>query len=573
MKKFICLASILVFANMANSNTNIQCWGNNSDQQTDLPSEIVGAHLDGTAQSIATAGNLTCILNSKYKVDCWGKNNSDFSAITDLQDVANISLGEADGSGQTSMCANTKAGVQCINVGGTLPTLKAKTKIVVGLSYACSIQDGAVNCFGGNVGFNLPKLKNTKKITLNTDYACFLGEQIVHCITDNNGDLDLEKVPKLDHPTDIFMGYGFMCAKVQAGVQCWGTPSNDNLPAIPKIPRSKIEMDYVAGRTHVCGISKAGVTCWGDNTFGQLNIPALKNPKSISTNYSSNQTCAIDDTGVVCWGADNFGQSSLAAFGDISAGYGNTCVVVQGKTQCWGNGSQKIKDGLQNLKTHTLLTGISQIGLGANYGCAIDTLDVSQNSCWGENASIVQVSPSLPFDTASTFFLSVGFSHFCFSNNSSLTCFGANDFGQSTPPKDISVQSTTKSFATGGRHTCAIDTKLGVRCWGENKFGQLDVPQGLKNPRSLTAGYSHTCVVDDVGVHCWGSNDEMQITVPLLKNPKNVQAGGYHTCAVDDDGAHCWGDNSFGQTNVPATLGKSISQVTTGFLHSCAVIK
>ena len=89
----------------------------------------------------------------------------------------------------------------------------------------------------------------------------------------------------------------------------------------------------------------------------------------------------------------------------------------------------------------------------------------------------------------------------------------------------------------------------------------------------VASGFGHSCVLDDDGVKCWGRDSEGQITVPTLKNPRMIQAGGYHTCAVDDSGVQCWGDNSFGQTQVPKSLGSKIALLTTGYLHSCAVIK
>jgi len=63
-------------------------------------------------------------------------------------------------------------------------------------------------------------------------------------------------------------------------------------------------------------------------------------------------------------------------------------------------------------------------------------------------------------------------------------------------------QPPLSTIAVGELHSCAID-KDGVKCWGDNKFGQTNVPS-LKNPRQVSAKGGNTCALDDDGVKCWG---------------------------------------------------------------------
>ena len=42
---------------------------------------------------------------------------------------------------------------------------------------------------------------------------------------------------------------------------------------------------------------------------------------------------------------------------------------------------------------------------------------------------------------------------------------------------------------------------------------------------------------------------------------------------ADSKNIQCWGDSSFGQIEVPKTLSSSILFLSTGYLHSCAVVK
>ena len=98
--------------------------------------------------------------------------------------------------------------------------------------------------------------------------------------------------------------------------------------------------------------------------------------------------------------------------------------------------------------------------------------------------------------------------------------------------------------STGKWHTCAI-VNFAVRCWGENRFDQLNVPGLLANPRQISSGDVHTCVLvdTDTGFSCWGEGyTNFKGPAVNLINIKEIQAGTYFaTCAIDDNGLVCWG--------------------------------
>ncbi|MFH1435693.1 MAG: RCC1 repeat-containing protein [Pseudomonadota bacterium] len=168
------------------------------------------------------------------------------------------------------------------------------------------------------------------------------------------------------------------------------------------------------------------------------------------------------------------------------------------------------------------------------------------------------------------------------------------------------------ALAGGNNHACALLDTGGVKCWGQNNFGQLgngtlvDSPlpvdvTGLPGPAvGLGVGREHSCVVLQSGaVACWGSNSNGKLgnnsttnsSVPVLaegiSNALAVAAGEYQTCALDDPdddglgGVKCWGTNDKGQvgdgTNdnrlVPTQvigLDDGFQALDTGFKHSCA---
>lgn len=126
-------------------------------------------------------------------------------------------------------------------------------------------------------------------------------------------------------------------------------------------------------------------------------------------------------------------------------------------------------------------------------------------------------------------------------------------------PEAQAVAATTitaplPQISAGESHTCAVNTYGLVHCWGNNAYGQTDVPSNLGTVSAISAGDTHTCVVTTSNtLRCWGDNSSEQASVPSDLGAVNaVSAGGLHTCAVTTSGAlRCWGYNSDGQTDVP----------------------
>ena len=46
-----------------------------------------------------------------------------------------------------------------------------------------------------------------------------------------------------------------------------------------------------------------------------------------------------------------------------------------------------------------------------------------------------------------------------------------------------------------------------------------------------------------------------------------VSAGYDHTCAIDDTGLVCWGSGSFGKTNAPTLLGLTMATATRSMVE------
>ena len=102
---------------------------------------------------------------------------------------------------------------------------------------------------------------------------------------------------------------------------------------------------------------------------------------------------------------------------------------------------------------------------------------------------------------------------------------------------------------------CAGRAAGQVLVWGNNSFGQMNVPANATNVMALAAGDSHCLALRADGtVVAWGRNNSGQINVPPdLTNAVSIAAGSTHSLALRRDGTvTLWGQIiGSGVTNVP----------------------
>ncbi|RLT45300.1 MAG: alpha/beta fold hydrolase [Chloroflexi bacterium] len=205
-----------------------------------------------------------------------------------------------------------------------------------------------------------------------------------------------------------------------------------------------------------------------------------------------------------------------------------------------------------------------------------------------------------------------------------VKCWGGNYFGQlgdgvsgpgvdkATPVDVVGLGSDVAAIAAGGTHTCALSTTGRVKCWGDNRIGQLgdgsttnkatpvDVVGLGSGVAAIAAGRWHTCTLSTAGgVKCWGDNDSGQLgdgstthkttPVEVVGLGSGVAAiaasagSGWHTCALTTaGGVKCWGWNIYGQlgdgttgsTSTPVNvvgLGSGVTAIAVGGQYTCAL--
>jgi alpha-tubulin suppressor-like RCC1 family protein len=216
--------------------------------------------------------------------------------------------------------------------------------------------------------------------------------------------------------------------------------------------------------------------------IGDNEIPAVAGDVSVGNTVAkisagNDHTCAaFEDQTMRCWGGSSLGQLGYgnaldigdnelpSAVGTVNVGGGvfvsnvsassaHTCILSNGSTKCWGDGSfgvlgQGSTSSIGDNETPSAVGFIdvgglvSQISSGEVHTCAL--LVTGKVRCWG-----------------------IGFA----------TGYGNGlDVGDDEFPSaagDLDLGGDAIQISVGQVHTCAVLTTGRVRCWGGGELGKL----------------------------------------------------------------------------------------------------
>jgi hypothetical protein len=132
------------------------------------------------------------------------------------------------------------------------------------------------------------------------------------------------------------------------------------------------------------------------------------------------------------------------------------------------------------------------------------------------------------------------------------------------------------AVAAGNSFTLALKQDGSVQAWGDNSYGQTNVPAGAQSGvLAIAANSGHALALKTNGsVVAWGSNTDGESTVPAsaLSGVIAIAAGGGHSLAVKTNGSIIpWGRNVEGQTTVPAEAMSGVIAVEGGIFNSLAL--
>ncbi len=598
----------------------VKCWGSNSEGQlgdgtwTSRFTPVSVSGLSSGVVAIEAGGFYTCALTSAGGMKCWGQN-----AYGML------------GNGTT-----TPSNIP-VNVSGLTSGVAA---ISAGYVNTCALTTGGgVKCWGyngdGRVGDGTtvsPRLTPVDVSGLTSGVSSISAGVRHTCAVTTSG-----------------------------GAKCWGTNpygqlgNGDTNPQITPVNVSGLTSGVAsisAGEIHTCArLTSGGVKCWGGNLNGQVGDGTTVSPRLTPVDVSglTSGTAAVSvgnyhscarttGSGMKCWGMNNVGQlgdgsatqrttpvdvSGLTSGVSIMApGLSHSCALTtSGWVKCWGENYtfSRLGDGttvqrLTPINVSGLTNGGSPIEAGGFHTCG-STLSGGLK-CWGHNYSgqlgdgtttprniPVSVSGLSSGVTA----VSAGYLHTCaLTTAGGVKCWGDNGEGrlgdgtttQRLTPVDVSgLTSGVVAITAGARHTCALTAGGGVKCWGQNAFGQLgdgttvsprltpvDVSGFTSGVIAISAGEYHTCALTSAGgVKCWGGNYNGQLgdgTTTQRLTPMDVSgltsgvtaisAGNFHTCALTASGGlKCWGYNPYGQLG-DGTTNQSLVPVDVSGLTSGA---
>lgn len=148
--------------------------------------------------------------------------------------------------------------------------------------------------------------------------------------------------------------------------------------------------------------------------------------------------------------------------------------------------------------------------------------------------------------------------------------WGDNRYGQTNVPTGLNG---VVQVAARGYHSVALNSTGTAAAWGNNDSGETNVPSGLGGVVQVHAGGHYSAALKSDGtVVAWGKNDYGQTTVPAgLVNVVQIAGGTFHVLALKGDGTVVgWGYNQYGQANAPAGL-TGVVQVAAGYAHSLAL--
>jgi alpha-tubulin suppressor-like RCC1 family protein len=330
------------------------------------------------------------------------------------------------------------------------------------------------------------------------------------------------------HSAAVSSGRLFAWGANEAGELGLGDTTERHVPA--ELPSAQTFVSVTAGSAYTCALDDlGGVYCFGANDRGQLgqgdrqarSTPArvpLPGPARVVSNNFDHVCALLADASLYCWGQNfegELGQDDSPPSDDdttsvdalapvqvpgndwshVSAGDGFTCGVrFDGTLWCWGrnNGHQLGPD------TDTQIRRPIQVGADTD---------------WARVESGQQFSFALKLDHSLwRWGLNVG-------SPSSGDPLGSDTTGLDRPTR-FGDAADWIAFATRVFHTCAVNRKNELWCWGRNIEGQLGtgdldlrsnathVGDGIA---AVAVSWFTTCALTTTGhVLCTGKNEHGQ---------------------------------------------------------------
>ena len=259
----------------------VDCWGSNSDGQSDSPESIFSA--------VSAGGDHSCGLRADGGVECWGLRDAPEGEFMSVSAGRSHSCG-LRASGEIE-CWGSNSHRQSDAPEGVFSAVSA------GRSHSCGLRaSGVIECWGSRSDSNRDAPSGVLvAVSAGDDHSCGL-----------RADGGVECWGQSDVPEGEFMsvtagGYHSCGLRPSGAIECWGLGSDVELDA-PEGVFSAVS----AGDDHSCGLRASGVIeCWGE---GLRHLRAPDGP-FFEVSVGHWQSCGVHSDGLVqCWRFDSSGQ-------------------------------------------------------------------------------------------------------------------------------------------------------------------------------------------------------------------------------------------------------------------------
>lgn len=484
----------------------VVAWGNNNAEQNNVPAAAMSGVI-----AVAAGDSFSAALKDDGTVLTWGDSYNP-AGIAVPSGVNNITAIAAGSEFMLALRSDGKVAAWGFNVDGD----------VTGMSGSGTASANPVT-LGGQV------LSNVITVACGAVHALAIKSDHT-VISWGSNYFGQTNVPAgLTDVVGVAGGYYHSLAlKSDGTVVVWG----DN---------SQGQLNVPAGLTDVVQVSAAGfyslalksdgtVVAWGGNGLGQLNVPVgLNDAVQIAAAFGHALALKSDGT-IISWGDNSYGETTIPSSAQ-------SCVLAVG-----GGSGHSL--ALVTAPPTVLIPPADQTRLTSQ--TAVFTVSTSgtppYNYQWYKDG--VPLSDGVRISGATTGTLTV----------SSLIVADAGDY-------TVELSNCTDMALSAPGHLTVTPTipPGAVFAWGDDTYGQSDVPQAAKSGViAVAAGQGHTLALKSSGqLLAWGWNTSGQTNIPLatLNGSIAIAAGQGHSLALRNDGVVlAWGNDADGQTNVPAGL-------------------
>lgn len=383
------------------------------------------------------------------------------------------------------------------------------------------------------------------------------------------------------------------CAHTPKGTVCWG--HTDQSPFAELADELRQAERVAPGDWDVCWLRDGTLTC--SDGKERFELPAA------DVHRGAHVSCAFTDEGALsCWGTNEYGSlgdgNPLQRLDPVevrgvraqalSAGWGETCALHDGKLSCWGAGGP--------------VTDVGPVGhlVAAQYraACARTGSSVKcwlgHRGDWDDEASFVP----MPFDVRDAALDRAG--NLCTVDaKGSVHClYSLGEGGQDGTPRPMKLSEPITALTPMSTGFAFLAENGTVYTWTDARFEGdpdfVDVPGSVQRASATSiamavqiSGHQNgVCARTKAGpVRCvgplgWFAGSDKAWTVPGLDGASQISTSNFHVCGVVEGQVRCFGDGEFGKLGTstadakdaarPVNLPGPAVEVSAGHDHTCA---